>query len=166
MKNKQAFTLIELLVVVLIIGILAAVALPQYQVTVEKSRLATDIPLLKSIKDAEQAYLLANGAYTVDMDELSISLPDITSVEDENQYMKRYHLNRGTTIRIYDAREALTGQGEAFVSCMGRSAYIWTSLQTNHWRCYAIDTKGTKVCKALGCTGTVPVQEGGCKLPL
>lgn len=45
---KKAFPLIELLVVVLIIGILAAIALPQYTKTVEKSRLATVIPLARS----------------------------------------------------------------------------------------------------------------------
>ncbi len=74
MKNKQAFTLIELLVVVLIIGILAAVALPQYQKAVEKSRAAQALALLKSINQAEQAYYMANGEYTTSFDELAVDM--------------------------------------------------------------------------------------------
>ena len=63
MKNKQAFTLIELLIVVLIIGILAAVALPQYQKAVAKSRFAALKPIAKSIKDAEEIYYNEHGNY-------------------------------------------------------------------------------------------------------
>ena len=73
--NNNAFTLIELLVVVLIIGILAAVALPQYQKAVEKSRAAQAITLLKSVVQAQETYRLANGEYADNFDELALDIP-------------------------------------------------------------------------------------------
>ncbi|WP_428075302.1 type IV pilin protein [Candidatus Avelusimicrobium luingense] len=75
MKNNRAFTLIELLVVVLIIGILASVALPQYNKAVEKSRATEALSLLRTINQAVDAYYLASGEYPASFDELSIDIP-------------------------------------------------------------------------------------------
>ena len=59
--NKGAFTLIELLVVVLIIVVLAAVALPQYQKAVEKTRIARALTVINSIQKSMDVWLLENG---------------------------------------------------------------------------------------------------------
>lgn len=69
------FTLIELLVVVLIIGILSAVAVPQYEKAVEKSRATQAFTLLKSLYAAQASYYMANGRYATSFDDLDVEIP-------------------------------------------------------------------------------------------
>ena len=73
--KNAGFTLIELLVVVLIIGILAAVALPKYELAVEKSRASKAVAAARAIKDAEEVYYMANGVYTNDLTQLDVTVP-------------------------------------------------------------------------------------------
>ena len=63
--NKKAFTLIELLVVVLIIGILASVALPQYQKAVMKARTAEIKVFINGVQKGIQLYVLENGEWDI-----------------------------------------------------------------------------------------------------
>lgn len=67
---KTGFTLIELLVVVLIIGILSAVALPQYQKAVLKARFSNVLQVAESLKRAHEVYYMANGQYIANSDSL------------------------------------------------------------------------------------------------
>lgn len=60
--NKKGFTLIEILVVVLIIGILAAIALPQYRKVVEESKVSEALVNIKAIEHSMRMYLINNGS--------------------------------------------------------------------------------------------------------
>ncbi len=73
--KKAGFTLIEILVVVLIIGILAAVALPQYEAAVLKARVQQQLLILHTVARGQEMFYLANGRYSTSFEELDIELP-------------------------------------------------------------------------------------------
>nr|QGT50540.1 hypothetical protein Elusimicrob1349_0100 [uncultured Elusimicrobia bacterium] len=80
----KGFTLIELLVVVLIIGILSAVALPQYTKAVEKARFTEAATAVETIARANRLYYMANGSYTKDINDLDITYPGVRGTYGPN----------------------------------------------------------------------------------
>ena len=78
LSRLGGFTLIELLVVVLIIGILAAMALPQYFKAVERSRMAEAITIMDSIVKAQRRKFMQTNRYATTFEGLDVSLKGAT----------------------------------------------------------------------------------------
>ena len=149
---KKGFTLIELLVVVLIIGILAAVALPQYEKAVRKSRIAEAKVVLRALITAEDFYFLANGSmsYWDSWDDLDIQVP----TESKNWIFKQEECISGsngkTGCGVYAQPKWESGYEISYWSANYDGGAEENPDMAGQFLCYGYDAGGEKICKSLG----------------
>jgi len=166
MKNQNikrfGFTLIELLVVVLIIGILAAVAVPQYQKAVMKSRIAKVIPAVHALKAGEEMYYMSNGKYTQTGTDGSLGLDidalqgcSATDNDGDLLVCNDFFINIVTSGKSGGLDyNILAGIGDSGFREIGYMVYLDYSAYPNRRECIAYqDNKlANDVCKSMGGT--------------
>lgn len=72
---KKGFTLIEMLMTILILAILVAVALPQYELVVDQSRWSTMLPGSRTLKEAQERIFMNSSHYENEANNLDINIP-------------------------------------------------------------------------------------------
>ena len=164
-NKRRGFTLLELLVVVLIIGILASIALPQYQKAVMKSRYAALKANVTALYEAEEIYHLATGEYSSDFETLSVNLTGCTLNPAKNTCTYPWgacHINN-TSMRV--SCQDTSSLNNAYVRYLGNQTGYYGSAT-----CWALTTdrndKYNKLCEREGGTFLSPgtCTTGACNM--
>ena len=150
-RKKRAFTLIELLVVVLIIGILAAVAVPQYQKAVEKSRLSEALQIASVFRQQAELYMLEKGLPAEDSGIVPFENFANVDIVQESQYYRYFPScdSRGCSLNV-DRRNGDDCLYVLMVNSYLLDDYVFNKQGNWYYGCVTNDTDlGRDICSVL-----------------
>ena len=165
---KRGFTLIELLVVVLIIGILAAVALPQYTKAVEKARAAEIVSNVNALTKSAELYFLSGRTDKIYHDDAEVPLTGCLFAEDDTNHEEcytntaRYYFDcsdgNKCAIETYRYDGCIVNGAVDDSKCDATHYWTiardWNNGQITWNRCYTqLTDTGRAICKSLEAQG-------------
>ena len=155
-EEQKGFTLLELLVVVLIIGILAAIALPQYQKAKYKAKYSTVMPIVKAGGEAMERYYMTHDSYPLRISDVDISL-ESTNIQDDDGHDKIF----------FDWGFCYLGWVNQFVCDLEKELIGFAYFpDTKQYKCYALDanpnSRPYKFCASLP-NSELTTASGNCR---
>ncbi len=164
---QRGLTLIELLVVVLIIGILSAIAMPQYQLAVEKARAMQAVIAVRALSNAAELYYLEHGAYPI-----STQIENLDWINErfdiQLQAVSDFQFGNWHNSYIFGTRRN-SSQFYYTISKTLRGDYYWDRDLTCHVQeKEKTNSMSSRICKSLCKTDTLKVVWGsgqyGCEI--
>lgn len=138
MKKQQGFTLIELMIVVAVIGVLSAIAIPQYQKYVAKAEVASALATMSGVKTNVEAVTVETGLFPAGGEENNIGAPT---------------MDLGTILFVPTAETAAgamkftfnTSKSSSVSALVSGTEFSLTRDTNGLWGCAATGNKGVPV---------------------
>ena len=121
-NSPRGFTLIELLIVVVIIGILAAIAIPKFSTTKEKAYVASMKSDLRNMATSQEAYFADWQVYTTSLANQNFTpsqsvTVNITDAKGTGWAANTSHPATAITCRVGFGADSIAGVGDGVIQC-------------------------------------------------
>ncbi len=127
-KNCKAFTLVEIMISIILIGVIAALAVPRVSISLEKVKMNEGKQILIELMKAQNNYRTENNAYTNDVADLNIEIPAPKNFKTPSVFASADPSDRIASIENVNEKYYMKMSGKGSISCHDIAASGYCAL--------------------------------------